>query len=190
VDRVASVTENEINKLALIGYRGTGKSTVARFVASQLGWSWIDADVELERRAGRTIQAIFATEGEAAFRDQESQVLRDLLSVSHQVVALGGGVILRATNREQLAHSQAAIVWLQAGPETIYQRLLGDPTTAARRPQLTSRGGIEEITQLLAQRAPLYQQCADVEFDTENVTPEQVAEQIVAWWRQRQPHRN
>ncbi len=187
---MVSVVENKINQLALIGYRGTGKSTVARFVAARLGWAWIDADVELERRAGRTIQAIFAAEGEAAFRDLESQVLRDLLSVRDQVIALGGGVILREINREQLAHSQAVVVWLQARPQTLAQRLLGDPTTAARRPQLTSRGGVEEITQLLAQREPLYRQCADLEIDTEDRSPEQVAEQIMAWWRQRQPISN
>src|SRR5688500_763764 len=61
--------------LLLIGYRGTGKSTVARLVAERLGWPWLDADVELERRAGKTIAAIFAADGEPAFRDLESQVL-------------------------------------------------------------------------------------------------------------------
>ena len=170
--------------LALIGYRGTGKSTVARYVADRLGWSWVDADVELERRAGQTIQEIFAVRGEAVFRDLESAVLRDLVASGPQVLALGGGVVLREENRMMLARSPAAVVWLQASPETLQQRLLGDPTTTARRPQLTSRGGIDEIRALLAQREPLYRQCADVALDTEGRTPEQVAEEIVSWWNQ------
>lgn len=170
--------------LALIGYRGTGKSTVARYVADRLGWSWVDADVELERRAGQTIQEIFAARGEAVFRDLESAVLRDLVASGPQVLALGGGVVLREENRMMLAQSPAAVVWLQARPETLQQRLLGDPTTTARRPQLTSRGGIDEIRALLAQREPLYRQCADVALDTEGRTPEQVAEEIVSWWNQ------
>src|SRR5688500_2590703 len=83
-----------VMNLLLIGYRGTGKSTVARLVAERLNWPWLDADVELERRAGKSIAAIFAEDGEPAFRDLESQVLAELVQADRHVLALGGGVIL------------------------------------------------------------------------------------------------
>src|SRR5690606_18002376 len=96
--------------LALIGYRGTGKTTVAQVLARELGWPWIDADVELERRAGRTIRQIFAEEGEGAFRDLEEAVLVDLAQGAPQILALGGGVILRESNRRVLRAS-AQTAW-------------------------------------------------------------------------------
>ncbi len=73
--------------ITLIGYRGVGKSTVAPLLASRLGWNWIDADVEIEQRAGRSIAEIFAQEGEPGFRTRESGVLTDLLSRNHLVIA-------------------------------------------------------------------------------------------------------
>src|SRR5262245_66283601 len=87
----------------LIGYRGSGKTTVAAEMSAQLGWPWHDADAELERRAGKTIKQIFAEQGEPAFRDLESTVLADLLIGDRQIAALGGGVVLREENRRLLA---------------------------------------------------------------------------------------
>lgn len=165
--------------LKLIGYRGTGKTTVARQLALALGWDWVDADVEVELRAGRSIAAIFADSGEAAFRDLESQVLADLVTRDRAVVALGGGVVLRPENRARLAEG-GPVVWLRADPETILARVEADATTAARRPQLTSRGGLEEVRQLLAQREPWYRQCASLEVDTRGKSPAEIAAEIVA----------
>jgi shikimate kinase len=163
--------------IALIGYRGTGKSTVARLVAEPLGWSWRDADVELERRAGRTIADIFATGGEPTFRDLESAVLAELLQLDRTVLALGGGVVLRPENRKAL--SAATVVWLAASPETIAARLAADPTTASRRPNLTADGGLTEIQSELDRRRGLYRQSAELAVDTELKTPEQVAAEIM-----------
>ncbi|HEX4150325.1 MAG TPA: shikimate kinase, partial [Pirellulales bacterium] len=89
--------------IALIGYRGTGKTAVARALADRLGWQWLDADAELEARAGRSIAEIFAADGEEAFRNLESGVLAELGQRSRTVLATGGGVVLRDTNRELLA---------------------------------------------------------------------------------------
>src|SRR3954469_21824342 len=94
----------------LIGYRGSGKSTVAAALAKQLGWPWMDADAELERRAGKTIKQIFAEQGELAFRDLESAVLADLVKPGRQIIALGGGVVLRDANRRLLA-GRGKVVW-------------------------------------------------------------------------------
>lgn len=165
--------------LVLVGYRGTGKSTVARRVALALGWDWIDADVELELRAGRTIAAIFADEGEPAFRDLESQVLADLATRERTVIAAGGGVVVRPENRA-LLRTLGRVVWLRADADTIAQRLAADETTHQRRPKLTAAGGREEIEQLLAAREPLYAECADVTVETAGGTPDEIAAEVLS----------
>jgi len=166
--------------LVLIGYRGTGKTTVARLVAERLGWPWVDADVEIESRAGKSIKEIFDDDGEERFRDLETEVVADLARRKQTVVALGGGAVLREENRA--AVRGCTVVWLQAGSETIHARIASDPSTGARRPNLTVAGGRAEITDLLAQREPVYKSCADCAVDTEGRTPEQIADQIVCLW--------
>ncbi len=164
--------------LALIGYRGTGKTTIAQILAKRLGFDWIDADVEVEERAGKSIAEIFAASGEEAFRDLEAEVVADLCQRERTVLALGGGAILREENRKCLAQCQP-IVWLQASAETIAQRLGTDPMTAGRRPNLTNRGGLHEIEQMLATRDPIYRACATLEVDTEGKAPAQIVDEIV-----------
>jgi shikimate kinase len=162
----------------LIGYRGSGKTTVASVLSEQLGWPWVDADAQLERRAGKTIKQIFTDSGEPAFRDLESAVLQDFVSGDGQIIALGGGVVLRHENRQAIA-GRGKIVWLRASPETLFSRISTDPTTAERRPNLTGQGGLAEIRSLLAQRTPLYEQCADLTIDVENRSPAEIARQII-----------
>jgi len=163
--------------LLLIGYRGTGKTTVARLLAERLGWQWLDADEELERRAGKTIAAIFADEGEPAFRDLESQVLADLVQRDRHVIALGGGVVQRPENRA-LIKQAGAVVWLTADPDTIQSRIAADATTSQRRPNLTTAGGLDEIRKLLTQREPFYRECASFSIDTSGQTPNELAAEI------------
>src|SRR3954464_5808418 len=124
--------------VALIGYRGSGKSAVAQQAALRLGWDWVDADVELELRAGKSIAAIFADDGEQVFRDTETAVLRELLKRDRTLLALGGGVVLREENRRMLRAAGGMTIWLSASPETLCARILADSTTAARRPSLTA----------------------------------------------------
>jgi shikimate kinase len=165
--------------LLLIGYRGTGKTVVGRLVALRLGWDAIDADEELERRAKKSIAQIFAYDGEPAFRDLESQVLADLVKLDRKVISLGGGVVLRAENRT-LIKSAGAVIWLAASPETCLARIAADTATAARRPKLTTRDSLDEIRHLLAQREPLYRECASLIVDTEGKTPDAVATEVLA----------
>jgi shikimate kinase len=167
--------------VVLIGYRGTGKSTIGRLVAKRLQMPFVDADEELERRAGRTIRDIFASDGEIGFRELESQVVADLLSRDQTVVALGGGAVLRPENRQVIRAAQNRVVWLQALAETLFDRIYGDPTTHARRPNLTAGGGMEEVVRLLAMREPLYRECAECSIDTEEKAPHLVAAEIVSW---------
>lgn len=165
--------------IALIGYRGTGKTTVAEVLAARLGWSWCDADVVLEERAGKTIKQIFADGGEVAFRDLEEQVVGDLTQRDKIVLALGGGAVLRETNRAALK-SRCKTVWLTATPDTIHARIAADATTSARRPNLTAAGGLAEIEELLAVRAPLYRECADCIVATDDRPPQTIADEILA----------
>jgi shikimate kinase len=168
--------------LVLIGYRGTGKSQVARRLAERLAWPWFDADVEIEARAGKTIAQIFAEEGEPAFRDWEAKVVADLATHERAVLALGGGAVMRPENRAAIA-PRGRVVWLTASAETIWQRIQADTATASRRPDLTATGGITEIIATLAARRPIYRQCAHLVVDTENKTPAEVADAILAQWQ-------
>ena len=169
--------------LYLIGYRGSGKTTVAELVAREVNLPWIDADAALEARAGKTIRQIFDESGEPAFRDLESAELNILASGPDQVVALGGGVVLREENRRRMKSSGKA-VWLRARPQTLLARIEADATTRERRPNLTSAGGLAEIEALLSVRTPIYAECADFVVDVDEISSAVAAEAIVAWWRQ------
>jgi shikimate kinase len=164
--------------IVLIGYRGTGKTTVAQLLARRLGWDWVDADVEVELRAGKSIAAIFTDDGELAFRDLEATVVAELCAQAQTVVALGGGAVLREANRQAIRGCQD-VVWLKASVETLADRVAGDPLTAARRPNLTNHGGRTEIEVLLAKRTPFYRSCATLEVDTENRDPAEIVDEIV-----------
>jgi shikimate kinase len=165
--------------IALIGYRGTGKTTVAQQLALALGWDWVDADVEVELRAGKSIAAIFADDGEPVFRDLESSILFDLIGRDRTALALGGGVVLRESNRELLRQA-GLVVWLQAEPDTIAARMAEDATTQSRRPNLTTAGGLAEIRRLLAERSIHYEACCGLAIATDDKSPADVVAEILA----------
>ncbi|MBA2115783.1 shikimate kinase [Bremerella alba] len=165
--------------LALIGYRGTGKSHVARLLAHKLAWPLVDADIYVEKQAGKSIAEIFADSGEPGFRDLESNALNELTQRSGHVLSLGGGVILREENRSQIA-KHCFTIWLTASPEEITRRLSREGATQASRPSLTGRSILEEVAEVLAQRLPLYEQCADLTIDTQAKSPKEVMQAILA----------
>ncbi len=168
------------NNLYLIGYRATGKTTVAQRLGLQLDRPMVDADDLIEARAGMPIKDIFAEAGEDGFRDVETAVINDLSQRGETVVALGGGAVLRKQNR-QLLQNTGPMVWLQASADTILERIQGDPTTTDRRPNLTHAGGLQEIQELLSDRELVYQECADHCVDTEGKSPGSVADAIYRW---------
>src|SRR5262249_38113533 len=161
----------------LIGYRGTGKSTVARLLAARFGWDWVDADEVLEERYGKSIRQVFAEEGEAGFRDKEATMLEELCHRKRLVVATGGGVVVREANRARLR--EGWVVWLMAYPKAIWKRLRQDVTTLGRRPDL-GEGGLREIERLVALRTPFYRTCADYSVDTTHQAPDDIAAEIDA----------
>jgi shikimate kinase len=159
-------------RVLLVGPRGSGKTTVARLLADELGWAWVDADVLLEARAGMSIRDIFAAEGEAGFRRREADMLAEVCTLDSHVIATGGGVVLRPENRALLKRS-GVVVWLTGDIDTLWGRITADATTAARRPTLTV-GGRAEVAELVAAREPLYRECADVTIDTTGRTPAEI----------------
>jgi shikimate kinase len=168
-------------RVILIGYRGSGKTTVGRLLAARLGWEFADADDHIEAAAGKSVADIFASEGEAGFRDREAVVLGELCRRPRLVLATGGGAVLRPANRE-LLRGAGLVVWLNTSPETAWERLRSDPTTAARRPNLTPTGGIEEVRALAAAREPFYRQTAHFVADADAPSPEAVAAAILSAW--------
>jgi len=167
--------------LVLVGYRGTGKSTVGKILAERLGLPFADADVELEALVGVPISAIFAEQGEVAFRDWEERVLCDLSTRPVMIVATGGGVVLRETNRRRI-NSFGFVAWLTADPEVLARRLRADPSGLANRPALTGVGTLGEIARVLEERTPLYRAVADAIVDTNQRTPAQTADAILDLW--------
>ncbi|MBX3441849.1 MAG: shikimate kinase [Planctomyces sp.] len=164
--------------ITLIGYRGTGKSRIGARLAERLGQPFVDADVELVRRAGRSIADIFRDAGEAEFRRLEAELLEELLDGSPRVVASGGGAVLDARTRERM-RSAGPVIWLQADAPTILARLAADPASAGQRPALTGLPPEVEVRQLLAVREPLYAQTATLELPTADRDVESLVTEII-----------
>ncbi len=168
--------------LALVGYRGTGKSTVGRLLADRLRRPFVDADDWIVERSGRTIRAIFEESGEPVFRDWEERVLREILvERPDAVVATGGGAVLREANR-RLLQSFGLVVWLRAEPDELARRLEADAQTREARPSLTSAGTLREILDVLEVRTPLYRAVSHVEIDTQGKTPSAIVEEMLTQW--------
>ncbi|WP_153556687.1 shikimate kinase [Roseimaritima sediminicola] len=169
--------------LYLTGYRGSGKTSVARTLASELGVDAIDLDAVIEREAGRTIPELFADEGESGFRDRESEALARVAERREAaVVALGGGAILREENRQVIRRS-GRCVWLVARPETLAARIAADEQDGPQRPSLTTPGGdpAEEVARVLEQRQPLYAAAAEHRVEVDDQSIDEIAEQILTW---------
>ena len=164
----------------LIGYRGAGKTTIGRKLADRLWMSFADSDERVIQQSGRkSIREIFDQHGEAAFRDLEAKIVRELSQLSDHVIALGGGALLRDENRELLMKDEHKIVYLRCDPEELHRRVAADPQTAANRPNLTPLGGsVDEIKNLLVERESLYRSCMTAELDVTNLTPEEAVTRL------------
>ncbi len=166
--------------LYLVGYRCTGKSSVGRIVSDALGWVFVDMDNELQAEEGRDVQQIVQDQGWEYFRKSETNLVQRLSRGSKQVIATGGGVVTNPGN-VTLMHGSGKVVWLHASPNTIAQRMAADQTTGGQRPPLRGRDSIGEIEDILAERMPLYKQAMHFRVDTDGLSPEGVAELVLAW---------
>ena len=161
--------------VVLIGYRGTGKSTVAKALAARLALAMISTDTEIVRRTGQSIPDIVAKHGWDYFRDLESQTCQELADRDRLVIDTGGGAILRGQNVAALKKN-GKLFWLTASVTTIGKRIGGD----RERPSLTGRKTfIDEIEEVLSERTPRYQEAADFVIATDGRSVAQVVDEIV-----------
>jgi shikimate kinase len=161
--------------IVLIGYRGTGKSSIGKILATQLARELVSTDKEIIRRAGRSIPNIVAEHGWEHFRDLESEVCRDLAGRDQIVIDTGGGVILRPQNVEVLKRN-GRLFWLTASVKTIAARIGGD----TQRPSLTgTKSFVEEIEDVLLERTPSYQAAADHVISTDDRSIDQLVQTIL-----------
>jgi len=159
--------------IVLVGFMGSGKSSVGRLLAGTLHGRFVDTDRLVVNRAGREITDIFASEGEAWFREQESLVLRSLLSGSGLVVATGGGIVIAPGNAAALKRL-GFVVWLAASEEVIWERV----SRNRKRPLLHTENPRETVRALLEKRNPLYEAVADLKVETSGLTHAEVAERV------------
>jgi shikimate kinase len=157
--------------VVLIGYRGTGKSTVAALLAARLGLEVVSLDQEIVREAGRSIPDIVAEHGWPHFRDLESAVTKRVAARDGLIIDAGGGVILRPENVQNLQRG-GALFWLRASVPVIVTRI----ESGTQRPALTAgKSFTEEVEDVLRERTPLYEAAADHQIDTDKKGPDQVA---------------
>ncbi len=162
--------------VVLIGYRGTGKSTVGKVVAARLGRTVVSTDAEIVKGAGQTIPEIVAKYGWDHFRDLESRVCQELAGRDGLVIDTGGGAILRPQNVNALKKT-GILFWLTASVDTIAQRIGGD----MQRPSLTgTKSFVDEIQDVLRERTPKYQSAADHVIATDGRSIVQIADEILA----------
>lgn len=150
--------------IILIGFMGSGKSTVGRRLAERRGWRFVDTDDLIVRMTGQTIPALFAGGGETAFRDRETQAVLGVSAGERQVIATGGGAVLRAENVAAL-RGAGLVVWLTARPDVVVART---QRRAAERPLLAAGEDdlLAHVLRMLGERGPLYQAAAHLIVDT------------------------
>jgi shikimate kinase len=161
--------------IVLIGYRGTGKSVVGRILAKRLNMDYVGMDAAIVERAGMAIPRIVEKTGWPGFRDLETRVALDLAVRDNLIVDTGGGVIERPENIFALSKN-GRIFWLKASVDTIVRRIQGDD----QRPALTEgKSFTDEVAEVLERRVARYQAAALHAIDTDALTPEEVAEEII-----------
>ena len=158
--------------IVLIGFMGTGKSSVGKILAKRLNRTWVDIDLRIEESHNRKIADIFEKEGEAHFRTLEKEMVRQTAAGKNLVITTGGGAVLDAENMKHLK-ANGVVVALLATAETIYQRV----KDSRHRPLLKSDDRLGEIRRMLESRGPLYAK-ADITFHTDGKTSPQVAAAI------------
>ncbi len=166
----------KILKLYLIGFRGSGKTTIGKILANRLNVNFVDTDEEIVKRTGMSIPEIFSRFGKKEFREMEKDVLKELSECKRSmVVATGGGIVLSEENRKILRET-GLCVWLKVSPEESLKRISGDPN----RPPLTSLPPDEEVRELIKKRTPMYAEASHLCIDTTVFCPDEAVKIIVS----------
>ncbi|MEM7009888.1 MAG: shikimate kinase [Verrucomicrobiota bacterium] len=162
--------DTERRNVILVGYMGTGKTSVGRKIADSLGFQFVDTDEVIERMAGKSIPTIFEERGEPAFRDLETKALNSAAAGIDQVISTGGGIVMRDENRKILDESGYCI-WLRASADAIFRRV----STNNHRPLLKTENPRATIDNMLREREPRYRAVADLEIKTDGLSIDEVA---------------
>lgn len=160
--------------IVLIGFMGSGKTSVGEELSKLLEMDFIDTDSLIIEKTGKTINEIFQNQGEDYFRQLETETIKNLRSRSNTIISCGGGVVLNPENIENLKEN-GKIIWLKAGPEEIYKRISSDKT----RPLLEDDFGVEDLREKLELRLSLYEDSRDIEVDTDGKTVYEICQEIV-----------
>lgn len=165
--------QNKAKNIILIGFMGTGKSSIGKLLAQKLKWNFVDTDSLIGKSAGMTISEIFTKNGEPKFRDMETNVLQKVLFKENQVISTGGGIVLREANINEMKRNGVMIA-LSASPEIIFARTRHRKT----RPVLGDKPTLGRIKEILNFRAPLYAQ-ADYCIDTSTLSKDKIVTMIL-----------
>jgi shikimate kinase len=163
-----------VRNLVLVGFMGSGKSSVGREIARRWGFRFIDTDTAIRQKFGKSIPDIFASFGEPLFRDEENQALQNLQNTDQAVIATGGGIVLQPRNHP-LLRSLGVVVWLTASEEVIWERV----SRNQNRPLLKTPDPRTTISTLMSTRYPLYRSLADIIVETSGLTHQEVADRAV-----------
>jgi len=162
-----------LSNVFLVGPMGAGKSTIGRFLASELLLDFKDTDKEIEDRSGVDIPWIFDMEGEEGFRNREAAMLAELSQLDHILLATGGGIVLKPENRRVLTCS-GRVVYLKTSVDEQVRRTSRDK----KRPLLNNDDPRRVLTELMNARHPLYEEVADYSIDTDGRSPKSVAQEL------------
>lgn len=170
----------------LIGYRGSGKTSVGKRLANRLWKDFVDVDDETRKRFdGKTIAEVWDTHGEPAWREAEVAVTRELCARDDLVIGLGGGTLMQPGAREAVEASDAKRIYLRCGVEELARRIESDADSPGSRPSLTAAAGVEaksaseEIAEVLAEREPIYRAVADSEFNVTHCRVPEVVQHLM-----------
>ncbi|WP_137597577.1 shikimate kinase [Paucilactobacillus kaifaensis] len=163
-----------MSKLILVGFMGAGKTTVGQELAGRIKTIQYDLDQLIEQQLGESIATYFERNGETVFRSFETRVLQDYLDTPG-ILSTGGGIVMQAANRSMLGATKATVVYLRTQPQQLLKRLAND----MQRPLLKQLNR-ETFIDLWNYREPLYQEVANIVVDTDNLTPSEIADEIVA----------
>jgi len=163
--------------IILIGYRGSGKSTVGSRLAARLQMRFVDTDNLIESKEGH-ISDIVKSKGWDYFRKLEKSVIEEISKGSNLIIAPGGGAVLDTDNINALKRN-GFIIWLKADQQTLFKRIQKDQGSSTRRPTLTGKGILEEIEETISERGPFYEKASEIQIDTSAQDVEAVVEDIL-----------
>ncbi len=167
-----------MNKIILIGFRCTGKTTIGKELAKKLNWNFIDLDEKIQKREGKSIKEIVKEKGWDYFREIEKKEMKNFKNLKNVIIALGGGSVIHQEEMKNLS-DKSLVVWLYSSPEIILKRIKEDKKTDFQRPPLKNTNLEEEIETVLKERNPLYEKFSQLKIDTDKKSIKEITEIII-----------